>query len=252
MSDGLCSCLIEFMATDKPPSTMSNTFELLFISIVIACGVTLNNRYWKKLQEEKRSMPINRRGNVIEPVMSWFCILQMIFWPYDLLLLWSSTNRILSSDVISNWICSILFAVLKSGRMCIAYNSLFVAIIRYIHIVHQKKSNQWNYKNAAKWFKIASIVVPIALEVLGSFTHGFTQLKDIEEIRDCLALPRVSNITLIQDHHVPSDAANWTMRYLPVSLVHALSYAYVTITAIVFMNITEAFLYLFVFRKMKR
>ena len=247
-----CCCLLEFMATDKPPSTMSNTFELLFTSMIIACGLILNYRYWKKLLEEKRSMPINRRGNVIEPVMSWFCILQMIFWPYDLLLLWSSTNRIISTDVISNWMCNIFFVVMKSGRMCIAYNSLFVALIRYVHIVHHKTSNQWNYKKEAKWCKIASIVIPIAMEALGFFTHGFSQFEDIEEIRDCLALPRVSNSSIIQDHHVPSDGANWTMRYLPISLVHTLSYAYVTISAIVFMNITEAILYLFVFRKMKR
>ena len=242
-----CLCFLKFMESEKPPSAISVIFELLFQSIIIGCGVIVNFRYWKKLLEEKRSMPINRRGNVIEPVMNWFCILQMIFWPYDLLLLWSITNQVLPNDAVPEWLCMIMLGSVKAGRMCIAYNSLFVAFIRYIHIVHYKKSNQWNYEQLSKWFKIASIGIPLAMEVLGNFTHGFTRYKDIEEIQECLESNKISNGLL-----VPSIVANWTMQYLPVSLVHAISYAYVIITSMVFLNIPEALLYLFVFRQMKR
>jgi len=184
--------------------------------------------------------------------MNWFCILQVIFWPYDILLFWSTTNEIVSSDDMPPWFCKILLILLKSGRMCIAYNSLFVAFIRYVHIVHYKVSNQWNYENSAKRFKIASIGIPIAMEILGYFTHGYTQFTELEEIKECLASPTVSSSSTNDVLLVPWDGANWTLRYLPASLVHAISYAYVTITTIVFINITEAILYLFVFRHMKR
>ena len=244
--------MVEFMAMEKPPSAMSNIFELLFILMITALGVILNYRYRKKLLEEKRSVPFNRRGNVIEPVMSWFCILQIIFWPHELLLFWSLSNQIISSDDISNWTCNILFMAVISGRMCIAYNSLFVALIRYVHIVHHKISNQWSYKNAAKWFKLAGIIIPLAMEVLGLLTHGITGYNDTEEIQECLASSSVSNSSINNYHRVPSDVPHWTMQYLPVSLVNALSYVYVTITAIVLINITEAILYLLVFRKIKR
>ena len=252
MVAGLCICLIELMVPEKPSSANATIFEFIFISLVIVCGVVVNCRFRKKLHEEKQSMPIGRRGNVIEPVMNWFCILQVIFWPYDLLLIWSTTNQIISSDDIPPWMCKILLILMKSGRICIAYNSLFVAFIRYVHIVHYKVANQWNYENAAKWFKIASIGIPIAMETVGYLTHGYTQFIEIDEVQECLTSHIVSNSSINDALLVPWDGANWTMRYLPASLVHAISYAYVTITTIVFMNITEAILYLFVFRRMKR
>ena len=87
-------CLLKTFI-DDPVATWSTILEFLFSVLIGVCGVIVNYRYRQKLQEEKRNTPAGRKGNVIEPIMRWYCILQMIFWPYELLLLWITTNEVI-------------------------------------------------------------------------------------------------------------------------------------------------------------
>jgi hypothetical protein len=236
----------------QPVTILSTVLEFIVVLIVIICGLVLNTKFRRILQEEKRSRVIGRKGNVIEPVMSWFCILQMIFWPYALLFLWINSSDILPSDSLSSWLCGFLFITLRTGRMCIAYNSLFVAVIRYIYIVKHKTSNQWNYEKVSKWFQIASIAVPILVETSGLFTVTMEKLKFLGQIKECLSVPTPLNTTVDVEHFTPSPFAELTLQYLPASLVHVLFYIYTTIQLTVFLNIAETFLYFQIFRHMKR
>jgi len=136
--------------------------------------------------------------------------------------------------------------------MCIAYNSLFVAFIRYIYIVKHQTSNQWNYEKVSKWFQRASIVVPIAVETLGFCTNPFEVFKSVGKINECLSFPKTLNTTADVEHLIPSPFVNLTLQYLPDTLVHVLFYIYMTITLVVVLNIGEVFLYFQIFRHMKR
>ena len=251
MSERFCVCVYRFVIAQRV-TILSTVLECIVVLIVIICGLFLNTKFRKMLQEEKRSRILGRRGNVIEPVMSWFSILQVIFWPYNLLFLWVNSNEIIQSDSLPSWLCSLLFHTLKIGRMCIAYNSLFVAFIRYIYIVKHKTSNQWKYGRVSKWFQIASIVIPITVEFLGLFTITFQQFKSMGKIKECLSFPTTLNTTVDLEHLTPSPFANFTLQYLPASLVQVLYYIYVTISFVVFLNVGEVFLYFQIFRHMKR
>ena len=251
MSNSFCVCIYRFLIAPQV-TILSAILEFLALIIVIICGLVLNTKFWKILQEEKRSRVIGRRGNVIEPVMSWFCILQMIVWPYNLLFLWVNANEIIPSEYLPSWLCLLLFVIMRIGRMCIAYNSLFVAVIRYIYIVKHHTSNQWNYEKVSKWFQIASIVVPIAVEILGLFTITFEEFKSMGKIKECLSSPETLNTIVNVEQLTPSPFASVTLRYLSPSFVHVLFYIYTAITLIVFLNIGEVFLYFQIFRHMKR
>ena len=79
-------CLME-QFVEKTFSLWSTVAELVLIIAIMAFGMRINFRFWVKLDEEKRRRPIVRKGNVIEPIASWFCILQMIYWPFNMLAL---------------------------------------------------------------------------------------------------------------------------------------------------------------------
>ena len=247
-----CICL-EHLLIMKGTNIVSSVLELLFLSIIILIGVVVNSIYRTKLFQEKKNMPIGRKGNVIEPVMSLFCVLQIMYWPYTLINSWLTRNGIVYSESMPLWLCYVRSLVQKAGRICLGYNSLFVALIRYIHIVHLETSNQWNYENVARRFKMASIGFPIAMEVWGYFFHGYSQFKDIPQIRDCLATSPDANISEAHlETWIPSGSARWTRNYLPDYIVDAMSYTYVAVSIAGSMNIIEAFLYLAIFRNMKR
>ena len=250
MTGGKCICFYKFLIAESitPLTTM---LEFLFLTVVITCGVIVNLRFRNKLQEEKRSMPIERRGNLIEPVMSWYCILQILFWPYDLVFLWISTNEIIPSETLPSWLCHLLFQAMKTGRMCVAYNSLFVSLIRYVFIVQYQRSNQWNYKKVSNFFKIASIIFPVMMEIL-SYTAVTNTIQHVGKLTDCLESSQGLNSTKQFEILAYSEVVDWTMQHLPIPLIHAVTYMYQVLSSVVLLNITEAFLYLSIFRYIKR
>ena len=251
MKDTFCICLLKTFI-DRPVSTLSTILEFLFSVVISIVGVIVNYRFSKKLKQERKNRPIGRKGNVIEPVMRWFCIVQIIFWPYELLVFWMMFNEIIPTDQMPNWLCYVSLNILKFGRMYIAYNSLFIALIRYYYIVHQQRANQWDFERTGKWFQIASIAVPIAMETIGLFTNNYTEYtKSSDRFDDCAAsyqgLNGTDNATLPQ-----SIVVELTMQYLPESLVLTIFYIYTTISMVVLMNITEGFLYFKIFQSVRR
>ena len=253
MPHSICDCIYSFLIVE-PVTILSSVLEFLFLVLVVISGWSINFRFWKELQEERKNRPPGRKGNVIEPSMSWFCIIQMIFWPYDLLFLWVNANEIIPLDVFVNLpvgMCQALFTVVRAGRMCCAYNSLFVVLIRYTFIVHQQTANQWNYDIVSKLSKVASIAVPILMETVGAFTLG-ARIYPFKQVKDCLASRNAQNLTATDDGFAPSPFFTLTSHYLPASLIKMLSSIYLLITIIVFINISETFFYIQIFRKLKR
>jgi hypothetical protein len=152
MPDITCACIYKAWV-NIPVSLWSTVLEFLFSVLICVCGEIINYRFMSKLREEKRKTPLGRKGNVIEPIMRWFCKLQMIYWPYQLLSIWVWFNEIIPFEYMNGWWCSAAtLIVLKFGRMCIGWNSLFVALIRYLYIVHRQKSNQWDFEKVGRIF----------------------------------------------------------------------------------------------------
>ena len=200
MKGSFCPCFLRFIS--NPGSSISTKLEFGFILLIIGIGITINLKFRTKLLDEKKKMPIGRRGNVVEPVMRVFCLLQMVFWPYDLILLWAITNEVVPTDSINPKLCSAIMITLKSGRMCIAYHSLFVALIRYMHIVQDQILNQWNYERVANYFKVFCIIFPLAMECIGAMTTPpyYTMTKEIE---DCIGFEDDLNDGFTIEKQVP-------------------------------------------------
>ena len=252
MGGDLCLCLVEFMGNSG--SSITTILELGFVLFIIGLGITINLKFKTKLQDEKKRMPINRRGNVVGSVMSVFCRLQILFWPYDLILLWGITNEIVPVDSIHPNFCWALFMTAKTGRMCISYHSLFVALIRYMHIVRDKILNQWNYDRVANYFKFFCIIFPLVMEGIGNFTCPdlAKEFAMIDEIHDCMGITENLNYGITRKEEIPSKLVQWTLNYFPAHVVQVLSIMYTILTVLVSMNVIEAYLYLRIFQTMER
>ena len=120
-----------------------------------------------------------------------------------------------------------------------------------MHIVQDKVLNRWNYERVANYFKFFCIIFPLAMEVIGNMTNPpyFALTK---EIRDCMGLRYELNDDLAMEEQVPSKLVQWTMNHLPTPVIRTLSFMYTIATVSVLANVTEAYLYLRIFQKMKR
>ena len=243
----------------QPVSTFPMIIELLIIWFLITIGIMVNYRFRKKLKIEKRSRPLGRKGNVIEPIMSWFCFLQMFGFPYRLILRWGLANEIVPFNMIPEWLCILLTMIDRSVSFCAAYNSLFVALIRYVYIVHDRKANQWEFEKVGTGFKIASIAFPVGMEITHSIMYSFGEgplsyesLKiGIEIVDGCADVLMEANRTsgwgaqrLVYGHS----------QLIPVIriLFEILNNVYVIVSAVVALNVIEAVLYCQIFSCIKR
>ena len=209
------------------------------------------------MKEEKRNRAPGRKGNVVEPLMSWYCLFMMFGTPFCQLLHWQYANEIIPFHFIPEWLCVLLMALERCISFWVVYNSLFVAAIRYGYIVHQQKWNAFDFEKIGRRFQLASVLIPFGMEMIFFSTHtnhvsnAFKMGK--EKIEICNENFTDLNVTL--DYLPPGFDPN------PPSLVQTLisekmsliiHYAYIAITALVSLNIIEAFLYMKIFGCIKR
>ena len=245
-------CLYSSVVNNHVPNWLSPV-DFGFSVIIIICGITVNSKFLKKLREEKRNTPPNRKGNVIEPIMRWFCVIQMIYWPYHLLYFWNRENQIIPSEYMDGWWCNAFAIGMKFGRMIVGYNSLFVALIRYIYIVHRKKANQWEFENVGRWFQIASIAVPVAMQSVKLFTDDLwlSPLRTEPKFIECIASQQGLNST--ENLDIPKRATEeWALKYVPENIIFGINCVCTFISVVVFLNLTEGFFYLRIYQCISR
>ena len=227
----------QYFSKGTTENIISSVLEFLLSLIISICGVFLNYKFLKKLRMERRNKPIGRKGNVIEPIMRWFGVLQIAYWPYELFML-SQSVGISNLSIITPPLCPFYTWSVVLGRAIVAYNSLFVALIRYVYIVHERKANQWDFESVGKRFQIASISVPIIHVII----HGLT-------MRPRYLLPDdTANIC----SHMTSPLITFTMKFFPEPLVDAIAIISVILVVLVYLNLVEGYLYVKMFQSIKR
>ena len=246
-----CTCIYESFG-DGSSSIWTILLEFLFLLCICVCGVTVNVIFLKKLQNERRNTPLGRKGNVIEPIMSLYGRYQIIYWPFFLLIFWIMFNQIIPSTYMNGWWCAALLQIgIYIGRSIIAFNSLCVALIRYIYIVYQQKANQWEFKRVGRIFRICSVAVPIAFQILHMFTNPFELYQTQPSYRNCVASFQGLNST--DDLQFPKAIVfEWTTKYIPENIVRTLNMILVSIQVIVLLNLMEGFFYFRMYRCIKK
>ena len=256
MSDPVFNCLYQSKGLiEKPHEIWSTTIEFMLVVLMIFIGVAINHRFLKKLKEEKRRRPLGRKGNVIEPIVSSFCIVQMFYWPYGILYFWSFSNEIIRIEHLSGWWPNILIEMIRMGQLYLGWNSFFVALIRYIYIVHREKSNQWDFENIGRIFRIASFAIPVLLQCIGIFTHNWAEYQslvdDQEWLKDCISSNMNTNASDIQIPY-PTYPLRWTMTFVSESTIHICWYIWLSLTLMSQLHVFDFLLYSQIFLHIRR
>ena len=242
MNDTYCTCILKSLRDDHGSAILPAVFELLFSLVLSISGFLLNYKFLKKLKLERKNKPLGRKGNIIEPIMRWFLVIQIIFWPSMLLLfsrLLGNLLGIVLGDTIAPYFCPFLVWSIILGRTIIAYNSVFVALIRYIYIVHERKANQWDVDIVARRFQIASLSTPILHIIIFSFT---------------MRKPEGDAIMSNTNHcsQLESLLTNVSSKIISDPFAEVIAIICAVIMIIVYSNIIEIYLYLRIFQRIKR
>ena len=250
----LTRCLMEAYV-ENPVSLWSTILEFVLLVFVVSCGWVLNYRFLNKLLKEKRNRPLGRKGNVIEPIASSFCMFQMIYWPYNILMHWNLANEVIPAKYLFGGLANISYQIpIKMGRVYISWNSVFTAFIRYLYIVHHERANQWKFENVGRLVRICSFAVPIFVETLGIFTSNYNEYQKTfpeEQLAGCIADYLNVNSTSISIPYAPYTL-QLTKMALPESLIWILYCIYLMLMVFVFFNIIDIFIYFKIVLSIKR
>ena len=247
MRDKFCICYHKAYV-EYPVETWSSSMEFLAMILVSFLGAYLNRKFLVKLKKERSMTPVGRKGNVIDPIMRWFLAFQIIYWPYQLLYRWITSNGLLPSELIPTWLCYALPYSISVGRQIIAYNSLFVALIRYIYIVHQTKANQWSFEVLGKLLRNLSIAVPLGIFVIAVLLDKLDLIKAMPAFESCMTLENASN----DSESLNPIPVKLAVEYLPRSLHTVLHVGIQMANFTIFLNVPEALLYFIIFKTIKR
>ena len=246
MVNTVCAFILQ-QQIDLQIRTWTTALEFLLTMTIVTFGVLLNIKFSKKLEEERKNKPLGRKGNVIEPIMRWYIKLQLVYWPYELMWQLMSHNGIIPIQLIHPWLCSFLLFTIMCGRCITAYNSLFLALIRYFYIVHFQKANLWDFEKVAGRFQMASILVPFLIQMLWCFTFDWSfWIEHAAQMGPQLAQNTSDRIDL-----KPIEV-EFTLSFVPEPLVHTFGIITMIVQALVYLNVIEAFLYAKIFQTIKR
>ena len=170
-----------------------------------------------------------------------------------MLFLWIMAHEIIPASWFSNcWVMNILMNPLRIGRAIIAYNSFFVALIRYLYIVHRQKANKWKFKKVGILFQAASITVPISMEVVRFFSeYDLPGLRSTERFKSCVAVNEGLNSTVSITLPDPAPVA-LSLQIFPAEIVDTMYGMYLTITTMVYSNVIEGYFYFKIFQTITR
>ena len=139
-----------------------------------------------------------------------------------------------------------------AGSLVNVYNSLFLVAIRYVYMVHQEKANNWNFEKVGKRVQIASIAVPLCIQLTKPFTTTYDDYyKTNDQFKSCVDSVLGTNSTIGLQIPKPILVQS-TLNYFPETFLSVVGFVYNIVTALVALNIIDTFLYYKIFRHIKR
>ena len=153
------------------------------------------------------------------------------------------------------WFCHVAEFLRIYFVHIVAMNSLIVAIVKYILIVHPYRALQWGHDKIERLFLVIYLVFPFVVAMYKSLMQHFTNNYWSFSNKRCFGLKDVHSESTWQDrfHYNLKASSNYgsdNTTYDKMLLGFGVFQQIVSI--VMLCNITELFLYHLIFNKMKR
>ena len=163
---------------------------ILFCLLVIPLRITIGIKLYRNVKDEEH----NEKGKVIQRIFKTYSMVQCIAWPFILMLpllivVANRTHFSESHPSLMNTVKSIWRFLFTLTCSYVGFNSLIIAICRYIFIVYVTHNESFTIKKLRNGFLVSSIMVPIAAAILHeatvpkheSFIKGYAPDSDITD-----------------------------------------------------------------------
>ena len=259
LPDHACYCMFH-SGLGTATSTTSQASVIITTIVLVIIGSAINIKWIKNLEQEKRTTPIIRKGNVAYSIMSLYAMIQVLATPPLLLYCLVLQLGSIESNWHPPWLCYIGKAYSITFMTYHSFHSLCVAMVRYCFIVHENKVNDFGIQRTKDLFYYLSFVVPITIALGLETTNTSLLLIHTPPYRQCIESSyNISNMnnTDACSTDVPNEAYTTVVyhiltKVIPNELVDGITIFFMTMLVIVLSNLVEGCLYCMMFWHMKR
>ena len=218
---------------------------------MITLGIMVNNRLYKNVKNEEHL----EKGKIIQRIMKTHSLVQCIAWPSLIVMAFLlKMNKHLHLDFIPQSYVGYIIGIqrfLNTLNGCYGgFNSLIMAISRYVCIVHYLAVDGYGVRKVRKFLVGSSIGIPFLLAMLTD------ALVPVENIWEILFLP---NNNFIHNSHGSNDTSQFvnpklqivtspiyylTNTYLPSEMYYVLKLVWTAFMFLLHSNILEGIIYL--------
>ena len=223
----------------------------VYSTSMITLGIIVNNRLYKNVKNEEHL----EKGKIIQRIMKTHSMVQCIAWPCLIVMAFLlKMNKHLHLDFIPQSYVGYIIGIqrfLNTLNGCYGgFNSLIMAISRYVCIVHYLAVDGYGVRKVRKFLIGSSIGIPFLLAIL---TDALIPVEDIWKI---LFLPnnnftdnsqKSNNTSLFRNPKlqiVPSPIYYLTNTYLPSEMFYVLKFVWTALMFLLHSNILEGIIYL--------
>ena len=177
-----------------------------------------------------------------------------IFWPLDLSFLAVSNTIPKLSMYTGEWFCKLSAFVIIYGVKIIIMNSLIVAVMKYVFIVHTLKARKYGNEKVQKLFTIINLTIPL---ILATFQVIMGDYEFYKAINNCLGLERenMPKLNIWQKLFfckVKEPDEFLSEGYTTNLVLQSACAIQSALTYLIISNLPEAYFYYKIFTKMKR
>ena len=241
---------------------LTNIVILMYLSLclfIITIGIGIGCKVYRKVNEEE----FKDKGKVIQRIIKTYALVQCVSWPLVLVLFGVKSAVIRSAFLVNHPSKTATFIhisnfIVKLTLMYVGFNSLIIAICRYIFMMIVTHNDAGTIKKIRKIIVAASVTLPVILTMLNEAFVPMSEYKihlmphQVEEMETKMStgpLCILQNTTLIIRQSLVSDAIN---EFVPQLFLQPLKDAVCIINFAVCSNIFEAVFYTHIFWHNKR
>ena len=224
----------------------SDIVNIIIQSIAFAIGLLINIRIISVCLSDKSSK--TRNIHII------YSIFSTIFYLFDIPFL-AITNDVPNLSMYAGeWLCHIASFIIIFCIHIIFMNSFWVALMKYIFIVHWDRALQWGHEKIERVLLIVSLVLPLIFTITIILTKDF---DSYEKLNSCYGIEtkKLDPVDGMKGYFL-CDLTNFDTNdihdYISYVIIQAICISRSVLTLPATTNMSEALFYYKIFKRMKR
>ena len=221
---------------------------VLMSCITLPLGILINRKLYRNIKNEEHQ----EKGKLVQRIMKTFSCIQCFTWPLMTIFLgvFSTCNSFfeISEDLLAATILNAFRFAYNINRDYVSFNSLIIAISRYILVVYERKAEKFGIQRLRTLLISLCFWVPVFSSLLYEAVQPKERVWFSAFYNDTVDIYAKRNSNFQNSKDLYESQMYLTInRFMPTTLMEGMKFLNEIIFVILYSNIIEGLLYTHVY-----